>query len=120
MNNILQALLLTFSIVFIIDFSGIVDSFKRFIWKLFNKIPYQYYRLKPIDCSLCMTFWLIGIQQYIHNVEILQVIFIASLFSYSRAFASNSRADLSAATANPAPKEAASITRATRTQRHTR
>jgi len=82
MNNILQALLLTFSIVFIIDFSGIVDSFKRFIWKLFNKIPYQYYRLKPIDCSLCMTFWLIGLNQYINNVEILQVIFTASLFSY--------------------------------------
>lgn len=42
---------------FLIDYSGIIDSFESFIQKhstgllKFFKVP------KPFSCSLCMTFW---------------------------------------------------------------
>lgn len=46
-------------VCFIVDISGIIDSVKRMIWKwIFNdKIVYSDFRLKPFDCSLCLTFW---------------------------------------------------------------
>lgn len=43
-------------LVFIIDLSGVVDNVKRVIWKwLIKDRPYQEFRLKPFDCSMCMT-----------------------------------------------------------------
>lgn len=42
---------------FLIDYSGIIDSFESFVQKhstgslKFFKVP------KPFSCSLCMTFW---------------------------------------------------------------
>ena len=45
--------------VLVIDISGFIDSIKYGISKFLTKgkIPTTDYRLKPIDCSLCMTFW---------------------------------------------------------------
>lgn len=43
----------------IVDLSGIVESIKYGIsWILTKgKLPKTNYRIKPFDCSLCMTFW---------------------------------------------------------------
>lgn len=56
----LELFIITVIIVFIIDLSGALDSFKHSIWKmLFKVIPYKEdWRLKPFDCSLCMTWWI--------------------------------------------------------------
>ena len=56
----MKIMLELFIIVFIIDLSGALDSFKHSIWKrLFKGIPYKEdWRLKPLDCSLCMTWWI--------------------------------------------------------------
>ena len=37
---------------------GIIDEIKILIWKWLRKEPYKEYRLKPLDCSLCMSFWI--------------------------------------------------------------
>lgn len=78
----LKLFLLTIPIVYIIDLSGFIDSVKRFyhefiiyikvaclsagkeIWiinLLFDRLPNNWrdVRIKPFDCSLCMTFWLL-------------------------------------------------------------
>lgn len=45
---------ITVIVVIIIDISGFVDSIKEFIGRLLNITNV---RLKPLDCSFCMAFW---------------------------------------------------------------
>lgn len=45
---------LAFVVAYIVDISGIVDSIK---WALGRWLNIKVGRLKPIDCSLCMTWW---------------------------------------------------------------
>lgn len=47
-------ILATFIVVFIVDLSGIVDSIKEAIGRW---LKVKVNRIKPLDCSLCMTFW---------------------------------------------------------------
>ena len=57
---ILELLLLTVIVCFVVDISGFIDTIKNLIWKwVFNgKREYREFRLKPLDCSLCMSFWI--------------------------------------------------------------
>lgn len=50
----IDLLSLTFIIVFIVDYSGVVDSIKSALSRFIAR-PVR--RLRPLDCSLCMTFW---------------------------------------------------------------
>ena len=45
--------------VIVIDLSGVIDSIKSVIKRLFTKgkMSDPNYSLKPIDCSFCMNFW---------------------------------------------------------------
>lgn len=45
--------------VIVIDLSGVIDSIKSAIKRLFTKgkMSDPNYSLKPIDCSFCMNFW---------------------------------------------------------------
>lgn len=45
---------LTLVVVFLIDFSGIVDTLKDALGKW---LKVRITSLKPFDCSLCMTWW---------------------------------------------------------------
>lgn len=45
---------ITLIVVFIVDFSGFVDTIKNALGKW---LKCRVERLKPIDCSLCMTWW---------------------------------------------------------------
>lgn len=58
--NIITLLLITFSVVYIIDFSGIITDLSKYIW--IQTHPNQVYKYKqigkPFGCSVCMTFWL--------------------------------------------------------------
>lgn len=51
----LELLALAFIIVYIVDETGIVDSFKTLIKRWLN--TKSNISLKPLDCSLCMTHW---------------------------------------------------------------
>ena len=45
-------------VCFIIDISGIMDHLKHFLWKKYIKVgDYHNISLKPLDCSLCMVWW---------------------------------------------------------------
>ena len=59
-NTILSLLFITVICVFIIDISGAVDSLKSGLKWIFTKgkMKGSDYRLKPIDCSLCASFWI--------------------------------------------------------------
>lgn len=76
---ILTAFLITVSVVFIIDYSGVVNELKQYVFKYyFPKCEFRDFRIKPLDCSLCMTFWC--------NVIILTILFgmsVSVLFSAS-------------------------------------
>lgn len=56
---ITDLLIMTCVIVWIIDLTDIVEVIKKQIWKYVwnEKKEYREYTLKPIDCSLCMTWW---------------------------------------------------------------
>lgn len=56
---ILNLFLIALICVFIVDISGAIDSLKSGLkWLLTKgKMKDSNYRLKPIDCSLCCTFW---------------------------------------------------------------
>lgn len=54
-----KLLLIAFIVVFIVDISGAVESFKSLLkWLLTKgKMKDSNYILKPVDCSLCQIFW---------------------------------------------------------------
>lgn len=55
---IVNMLIITAVVCFIVDLSGIVDTIKHFLWKKYiNAGDYHNLALKPLDCSLCMTWW---------------------------------------------------------------
>lgn len=56
---ITDLLIMTCVIVWIIDLTDIIETIKKQIWKYVwnGKKEYKVYTLKPIDCSLCMTWW---------------------------------------------------------------
>lgn len=78
----MKLLLLTTIIVFIVDVSGFVNEMKRIAFKaLFPKKEYNPFRIKPFDCSLCMTFWS-GLTTIVIFGEItLLNIFMVSMFA---------------------------------------
>lgn len=50
---------ITLIVCFVVDISGFVDSVKYGLFRAIygTRATYRDYRLKPFDCSLCMTFW---------------------------------------------------------------
>lgn len=58
--SIINLILIQWIVVFIVDISGVMDNIKSLIMKILTKgkIDSNNYRLKPIDCSLCSTFWI--------------------------------------------------------------
>lgn len=59
--------------VIIIDISGFIDEVKGLIGKMLNIANV---RLKPLDCSFCMTFWVsMGYLIYLGELSITTVMF---------------------------------------------
>lgn len=81
---ILDLFLITVIVCFIVDLSGIVEYVKKAVFRFIApKKEYDpEFTLKPIDCSLCMSFWC-GIIYLIitGNISILSVFYV-SLLSY--------------------------------------
>lgn len=55
----IDLILIQIIVVLIVDMSGFIDSFKSFISKTLTKghIETSNYRLRPVDCSFCMNWW---------------------------------------------------------------
>lgn len=74
----LKLIEITVIVVIIIDISGIVDSIKEFIGKA---LDISNVRLKPLECSFCMNWWLSLLYIYITNNLTLSTILFALLMS---------------------------------------
>lgn len=70
--------------VLIIDLSGLMTDIKLFIskWLTKDKIASSQFRLKPFDCSFCMTFWSGLIYTIVTNEFTLVNLLIILLLSF--------------------------------------
>lgn len=82
---ILDIMLICIIVVYIIDLSGAPEHlFKPIIRKLLGIKPSQQISIGPLECSLCLTFWLgLGYLLFTGNFNLLGlcVVVIASFFS---------------------------------------
>ena len=77
--------LITLIVVYLVDLSGGVSSLKQFIWKhcLDGKGRYPYsFRLRPLDCSLCLTWWTGLVYLWITQEFSLENVALVAMFSY--------------------------------------
>lgn len=81
---ILDLILIQCIIVFIIDLSGAVDSFKLLISNILTKgkIQTTNYDLKPLTCSLCSTWWIGLIYLIICHSFTIPYIALVALLSF--------------------------------------
>lgn len=81
---IIDLILIQLIIVFIIDLSGAVESFKLFISKILTKgrIQTTNFDLKPFTCSLCSTWWIGLIYLLICHSFTIPYIALVALLSY--------------------------------------
>ena len=81
---IIDLIIIQLIIVFIIDLSGAVESFKLFISKILTKgkIQTTNFDLKPFTCSLCMTWWTGLIYLLICHSFTIPYIALVALLSY--------------------------------------
>lgn len=79
MQIYLDLLLLTTIVVFIVDVSDFVDALKAGLSRIIGK---KIERLKPFDCSLCMTWWAgILYLSVNHALSLSSVAFVAIIAS---------------------------------------
>lgn len=67
----LELTMLTIVVVFIVDTSGFIDTIKSWLSKWLNR---KVSTLRPIDCSLCMTWWVGIIYTIFQNEFTLPVV----------------------------------------------
>ena len=79
MTNVIDCLLLTFAVVYIVDISGFVKVANRvvFRWLYGSQRKYDGWFIPLFGCSLCLTFWavtiyslFIGRWSLVHSVAI--------------------------------------------------
>ena len=63
MMTIINLILITIIVCFIVDCSGVITDIRKFVAKqIFKytkvKVDYAELKLKPIGCSLCSTWWI--------------------------------------------------------------
>ena len=58
---LLNLLIMNLAVILIVDLSGFIPNFKRFIskWLTKDKFTTTEFSIKPLDCSYCMTFWIL-------------------------------------------------------------
>jgi len=79
---LLDALLLTVVITYIIDSSGILFDLSKSLWKMTHSTPWKGQMIgKPLGCSVCMTFWLQIVTLSVSNLNWLYILVIATTMS---------------------------------------
>lgn len=78
-NSLIISLFFSYSI----GYQRFMDVIKKKIWKLLNgNAKYTYYRLKPFDCELCLTFWSILIYGIIMGVGFFNLLLTSTFVSF--------------------------------------
>lgn len=79
----LDLLLISLILVFIIDLSGVMPKLNKFVWnKLYPSIKYTNWQIPLISCSLCSNFW-IGIIYLIITGFSLKMLAYVALLSFA-------------------------------------
>lgn len=76
---IIKILYIIVIIGFIVDYSGAILSFNKFITSLFYK---RENRLHLFSCSLCLTFWSVLIFTYYNNEDLIISLLYAAVAGY--------------------------------------
>lgn len=76
---ILTLLLTTIFIVFVIDLSGFTDTWKGWLSRW---LGVQVGRVKPFDCSLCMSFWVNTIIALCASRDLLASLAMGAIFAF--------------------------------------
>lgn len=78
-TNITNLYLISLICVLVIDESGVINSLKHLLQKLLN--TKADITLKPLDCSLCSTFWVGIIYLLINNLLSISSLTLLLLFA---------------------------------------
>lgn len=56
---LIQILAVSIPIVFLIDFAGAAEKIKKWLfYRIYSpETEYEWYELKPFDCSACLSVW---------------------------------------------------------------
>ncbi len=59
-NLLFYLLAIPLASLFIADYSGVIQKFKYWLFyrKYTEKTSYQEFRIKPLDCPMCLSFWI--------------------------------------------------------------
>jgi hypothetical protein len=81
-NLLITNLMLIFSIIYIVDYSGIIFDISKFIYERTNKDKIWQGQIigKPFGCSLCLSFWT-SLIICLFNTTIVFALFIATCFA---------------------------------------
>lgn len=72
-NDILLIILIAIASNYLADWSFLVQSLKRFLFylKYDKSVRYRTFRMKPLDCPGCLTFWVVLITMIVTGHSIL-------------------------------------------------
>ena len=76
--NYIDLFEITIIVVIIVDISGFIDSIKNLIGKV---LGINNVKLKPLDCSFCLNFWVSLIYLLITNELSITAVMVALLLS---------------------------------------
>ena len=76
--NYIDLFEITVIVVIIVDISGFIDSIKSFVGKVLH---INNVKLKPLDCSFCMNFWVSMVYLVIANELSITAVMVALLLS---------------------------------------
>ena len=82
---VFKMVVLTFSICYIVDISGIIQKLNKWCWvRLFGaNLQYNGWYIPVIGCSRCLTFWItLGYSLVISDFGVIASFALASFFSY--------------------------------------
>lgn len=82
---VLKDLILTCSIVYIVDISGVMTKLNRLVWqRVFGEfLEYNGWYIPLIGCSRCLTFWAVLVYTFrLSEHDPVICLGVASFFSY--------------------------------------
>lgn len=84
MNLAIEIAMLLIATVYIVDCSGLPNALKALLFRALNGSDNQvpFFQLKPFDCSLCMSFWVVGIYSLIAGQGLIYSLFFGVAASF--------------------------------------
>lgn len=84
MDLFIKCLIITFSVVYIIDISGIMTVINKRLFKVLygDKIQYNGWYVPLFGCSRCLSFWSVLVFTLVSGLDIIYSIGLACFFSY--------------------------------------